>query len=279
MHTAASDRSSGQATGVWVPWILRIGTAACFIGHGALGVLRTEAWIPYFAVAGMGRERALALMPLVGTLDVAMGLLTLVRPIRAVVLYMAVWGLGTALLRPLAGEPVWEAVERAGNYGAPLALVLLGEGGSLRAWYGGGLRAALTPTRLQAVGWVLRLTTVLLLLGHGALQLLVCKPMFATQYAFLGLPGPASESVAGGVECLLALAVLLRPDCRLLLAAVAWKLATEALCPLTGSPFWVFIEHGGSYAAPLALALLAAARVRAGADIIPSPTSQPQAPA
>jgi hypothetical protein len=60
----------------------------------------------------------------------------------------------------------------------------------------------------------------------------------------------------GGFECLLALAVLLKPDHRLLLGVVVWKLATEALCPLTGSPCWVFVEHGGSYAAPLALSFL-----------------------
>jgi hypothetical protein len=28
------------------------------------------------------------------------------------------------------------------------------------------------------------------------------------------------------------------------------------LAPMAGSPVWVFIEHGGSYAAPLALAML-----------------------
>jgi hypothetical protein len=36
-----------------------------------------------------------------------------------------------------------------------------------------------------------------------------------------------------------------------------WKLATEVLSPIAGTQIWVFIEHGGSYAAPLALALIA----------------------
>jgi hypothetical protein len=54
----------------------------------------------------------------------------------------------------------------------------------------------------------------------------------------------------------LALAVLFRPDRRLLVGVLVWKLATEALCPMAGSPFWVFVEHGGSYVAPLALAVL-----------------------
>ncbi|MGQ0642327.1 MAG: hypothetical protein ACT4P6_16390 [Gemmatimonadaceae bacterium] len=38
---------------------------------------------------------------------------------------MAVWGLWTALLRPLSGEPFFDTIERAGNYGVPLALLLL----------------------------------------------------------------------------------------------------------------------------------------------------------
>jgi len=46
----------------------------------------------------------------------------------------------------------------------------------------------------------------------------------------------------------------------LLLLVAAWKLATEALFPLTGAPIWEFIERGGSYAAPLALAALMARR-------------------
>jgi hypothetical protein len=34
---------------------------------------------------------------------------------------MAVWGLLTATMRPLAGEPIWEFVERIPNWAIPLA--------------------------------------------------------------------------------------------------------------------------------------------------------------
>jgi hypothetical protein len=44
----------------------------------------------------------------------------------------------------------------------------------------------------------------------------------------------------------------------------AWKFATEALSPMAYSPVWGFIEHGGSNAAPLALALLGRAQRGAG---------------
>ena len=35
------------------------------------------------------------------------------------------WKVGTEALRPLAGEPIWEFIERSGSYAAPLALLAL----------------------------------------------------------------------------------------------------------------------------------------------------------
>ena len=92
--------------------------------------------------------------------------------------------------------------------------------------------------------------------GHALLGLWVRKPIFVGQYALLGLTGTWVEPLIGAFECVLALAVLIQPGVGLLLFVLAWKLATEALSPMAGSSIWVFIEHGGSYAAPLALALL-----------------------
>jgi hypothetical protein len=242
--------------------ILRAGLAACFIGHGALGLLGTASWTSYFAVVGIGRGTARGLMPFVGAFDITLGLSVLVCPISALVLYMAAWCLWTALLRPLAGESIWEAVERAGNYGVPLALFFLMKCGGAKTWLGGCIRARLDQSQCRRIGWILRMTTVLLLLGHGALGLIVRKSMFSAQYALLGLPGAAVESLVGGFECLLALAVLFKLGRQLLIGVVLWKLVTEALCPLAGSSFWVFVEHGGSYAAPLGLAFLLRAHAK-----------------
>jgi hypothetical protein len=36
-----------------------------------------------------------------------------------------VWKVGTEWLRPMAGEPLWEFIERGGSYAAPLALLVL----------------------------------------------------------------------------------------------------------------------------------------------------------
>jgi hypothetical protein len=257
MRVSAAFLPSGETTGSLPLWILRVGVAACFIGHGMLGVNQTAAWIPYFAVAGVGPAQAWDLMPWVGVFDVAMGLSVLFYPVRAIVAYMLVWAAWTALLRPLAGESFWEAIERAGNYGAPLALYLLFSGDSEKqVWFSRRLRDPRTEASGRTIARVLRLTTGLLLLGHGALNWIVLKPVFSAQYSMLGLPEPTAAPLIGVFECLLALAVLLTPNRWLLLAVVGWKLATEALYPMSGSPFWVLVEHGGSYAAPLALAFL-----------------------
>jgi hypothetical protein len=246
-------------------WVLRIGAAMEFIGHGALGLNGVAAWTSYFAVVGIPRETALHLMPLVGAFDVAMALTVLFRPMRGVILYMAAWGLWTALLRPLAGESAWEAVERTGNYGVLCALFLLARGGNLRSWF--HFQLVDMDGRLRSrIVWILRLTTILLLAGHGALNLLIRKPIFVTQYGMLGLHGAWVEPAVGTFELILALAVFLRPGFGLLLLVLAWKVATEALSPLAGSPIWVFIEHGGSYAAPLGLALLLRRREDSVAD-------------
>ena len=101
----------------------------CFIGHGAFGIITKPIWYNYFAVFGIGHDVAYRLMPLVGGIDILLGLALLLYPIRAIAAWLVVWGLITASLRPLSGEPFAEMIERAGNYGAPLALLLLAQAG------------------------------------------------------------------------------------------------------------------------------------------------------
>jgi hypothetical protein len=227
-----------------------------FVGHGALGISRVASWASYFAVIGLSQKTAFALMPIIGCMDIAFGIAVLIQPARSLLLYLAVWGLWTALLRPLAGESVWEAVERAGNFGAALALYLMASPQGSRSWIRRPSFATLSEVSLNQVRWTLRLTTSALLLGHGLLGLSVHKAMLGNQYAAVGIHTPWFESAVGALECGFALAVLIRPAFGLLLFVVAWKLSTEALAPLSGTPIWVFLEHGGSYAAPLALALI-----------------------
>ncbi len=106
-------------------WILRIAVAGEFIGHGVFALQQKQGWIKYFEAVGMSPEQALFWMPIIGVADIALALIVLARPIRVGLLWMALWGFWTALLRPLAGEPIWDFVERWANWGAPLAILLL----------------------------------------------------------------------------------------------------------------------------------------------------------
>jgi hypothetical protein len=168
---------------------------------------------------------------------------------------MTIWATWTALLRPLAGEPVFETLERAGNYGVPLALILLTAMPRSIRGLGQRLDSASNDERVltfarQALQW----STVLLLVGHGALGI-ANKAMLASHYAVLGLPADTTV-IVGWFEIALAITVAVRPMAGLLVFVCAWKLATEFLFVTAGASIWEFVERAGSYAAPLALALL-----------------------
>lgn len=253
---SASDIDADSA-GDLIPWILRIGVAGCFIGHGAFGIITKSAWLPYFGFAGIGEALAWNLMPLVGTMDIAMGLTALFWPCRALFLWAGMWATWTALLRPMTGEPFWEFLERAGNYGVPFAiLVVVGTGGPLFArlpmrW------GRLDDLRRQRLHLALRLTTVLLLVGHAGLGLFSRKAGLAEHYLAAGFSNASALVPAVGVfEFFLAAFVIAVPRPGLLVGVACWKLATESLFVVAGAPIWEVIERFGSYTAPLALATL-----------------------
>lgn len=255
-NSELASESSETSSETVIQWILRVGVAGCFIGHGAFGIITKSGWLPYFAVAGIGEETGWALMPWVGTMDIAMGILALVWPSRALLVWCAVWATWTAMLRPLAGEPFWEFLERAGNYGVPLSiLLLLGLKGS---WFGKlPSRWEITENNREALMWGLRVTTIVLLVGHAGLGLFTQKAGLAHHYSVFGLEDPARwVPIVGAFEfALAALAmVFFRPE--IFAGICIWKIGTESLFYFSGAPFWEVIERFGSYAAPLALAVL-----------------------
>lgn len=258
----APDRVTGVASRISWPgaleWTLRVGAFLCFVGHGAFGIITKQAWLPYFAVAHIGPETAYKLMPLIGAVDVTIGCLVLLSPRPAVVYWMTLWAVWTALLRPLAGESGWEAIERAGNYGVPLAMIVM-----LAPWRGIGgffglvsLRR-LTDPLLRRLKIVLVAVVALLLVGHGALGL-ESKAGLVTNYAALFPQDVAAQMTpfVGGAEIGLALVLVRWPSVPLALFVAVWKLAAESLFLAAGAPFWEIVERGGSYAAPVALAIV-----------------------
>ncbi len=236
-------------------WILRIGAALCFIGHGAFGFITKAAWLPYFGVMGIPERWAWKLMPVVGAVDVTAGMAMLFAPRGLPLVYMSVWALFTALLRPMAGESVLEALERAGNYGVPMALLAMTSmPRSIRALLDRRDGPSTDTITLGRVTIILRWTTVLLLGAHGLIGV-AGKATLVTHYAALGLPAGTTPFV-GWFEVALAVLIAVRPMPGLLLFVAAWKMATESLFIVAGAPLWEVVERGGSFAAPLALAAL-----------------------
>lgn len=259
MSFATTPASEHSAAGAALPWILRVGVAMCFIGHGAFGLITKQAWVPYFAVVGISESSAWKLMPWIGAMDVAIGFLAFIWPCRALFMWAAGWAVWTALLRPFAGQGWPEFFERAGNYGVPLAiLVAVGLRGSWFARLPEQWPELTEPVRRRVMR-VLRFAAATLLAGHAACALVLQKPGLAHHYEVFGVANPAGVMLAvGWFELGLAAAVLAIRSPGVLVFVCFWKLATELLFLTSGAvaPFFEVIERGGSYILPLALAYL-----------------------
>ena len=106
-----------------IEWILRIGVAGEFLGHGVLAFLGKADWIKWTEqLTGLDTATATTFMLVVGIVDILLAILVLFKPIKPILLWMAFWGFWTALVRPLVGLPVWDFIERFANWAAPLAL-------------------------------------------------------------------------------------------------------------------------------------------------------------
>jgi hypothetical protein len=270
-------------------YTLRIAVAMCFIGHGAFGIITKPIWCNYFAVFGIGHDTAYRLMPILGAFDILAGIGVLIYPVRAMPAWLVFWGAVTALLRPLSGEPFAEFIERAGNFGAPLALLILTSGmpgggrgeaetrerasragggatgsGEGRGQRGGLLQWLLTPLRpngqVTKKTWTtlalcLRIVAFLLLAGHGWLNVIGKKGLLG-QYTSIGITDPPRvATLIGWLEVLGGIMALVRPWRPLLLILLVWKMASELLYPHYELFEWV--ERGGSYGVLLALCFMA----------------------
>lgn len=106
-----------------IEWILRVGVAGEFIGHGLLAIGGKKDWVGWISqMTHVGNSTAAALLLLIGISDLILALIVLVRPIRWLLLWMAFWGFWTALVRPLVGVGWLDFIERFSNWAAPLAL-------------------------------------------------------------------------------------------------------------------------------------------------------------
>ncbi len=237
-----------------IHYTLRVAAAMCFIGHGAFGIITKAVWCNYFALFGIDKVHAYQLMPVLGTVDILMGLMLLFKPVRAIAAWLVIWGIITATCRPLSGEPFAEFIERAGNYGAPLALLVLAGGIKLNfKWLFSTMnpQEPVSEKSLARVKLILRFTVFLLLVGHGWLNL-IQKPGLLNQYTSLGFSNPVNVSLLAGIfEIMAAIAVLVKPVRPLIVVFIIWKMGTELFYPHFEIFEWV--ERGGSYGTLIAL--------------------------
>jgi hypothetical protein len=232
---------------------LRVASAMCFIGHGAFGIVTKFVWCNYFAVFGIGHVMAYRIMPSLGVLDISMGLLLLFYPARIIVLWLVLWGLITAALRPLSGEPLAEFLERAGNFGAPMALLLLcGTENKIPSWFEPiRLPEPYRSGQVRHTKYFLQGIAFLLLAGHGWLNL-AGKKALLSQYSSLGWSDTHNVAIVAGLtELAMAFIVLIRPSRYLLIIFIVWKMASELFYPQWEIFEW--IERGCSYGVLLAL--------------------------
>lgn len=238
-------------------FVLRLAVVMCFTGHGVFGILTKPVWANYFAVFGISHAMAFKLMPILGSVDVLLGLIVFIKPMRAIVLWLMIWGLITAALRPISGEPFAELIERAGNFGAPLTLLILSGG----VWTGfKDLFKPLDPNAktdaytLKRVTMILRIVVFLLLAGHGWLNMIGKKGLMS-EYTSLGLHNPVlTGQIVGAFEIIMGSLLLIKPLRPVIFALLIWKIASELFYPQWEAFEW--IERGGSYCTLLALWLV-----------------------
>ncbi len=266
--------SNQQSAAEKVHFLLRVGVLGCFVGHGIWGLLGKQGWLAFFHVFFVPDAAAVQWMPVVGAIDIAIGLCVFFVPMRAVLAWAAFWTLFTACLRPSAGMGMSEFFERAGNYGIPLAfLAMFPRPVTLRDWFE-PLRASAGVERLKHVRWILTGSIASLLIGHGGLAYFMQKASLLGHFASIGLTlTPGELQLFGLFEMALGVLVLVRPQWTgLMLFVLVYKLATESLHPIAGN--WIDIletlERMGDYVAPLAVIVLIrttpALRTAAAAD-------------
>lgn len=106
-----------------ISWILRIGVAGEFFGHGMLAINGKKDWIGWISqIINVDTSTAATLLLLIGISDVIVAAIVLIKPFRPVLLWAAFWGFWTALVRPLVGVGWLDFIERFANWAAPLAL-------------------------------------------------------------------------------------------------------------------------------------------------------------
>ena len=125
-----------------IEWILRVALFGEFLGHGIFALQLKSTFVgmlvAFFGFVGitLATNSANAIMYFIGALDVFTAILALIFPFRLLLAWASVWAFLTALARPIAGDPIWDFVERWANIGVPLALLYVrGFPKKMKEWF------------------------------------------------------------------------------------------------------------------------------------------------
>lgn len=105
-------------------FVLQLGLAATFLGHGILAILQNPSWLPFLLFWGMKIDLASTVIVIIGALDVVIAILLLAKPSKPLLYWCLFWTFATALMRPLTGSPIWDFIERGAFMAIPLFLIL-----------------------------------------------------------------------------------------------------------------------------------------------------------
>lgn len=112
-----------------IEWVLRVGVAGEFLGHGLLAIGGKKDWIGWMVqLIHVSNPTAVTLLLLVGISDLIVAAIVLLKPIRPVLLWATFWGFWTALVRPIVGVGWLDFIERFANWASPLALYYIVRG-------------------------------------------------------------------------------------------------------------------------------------------------------
>ena len=121
-----TERTIGPAESKMLDLTLRVAFFGEFFGHGVFAWQLKKRFLEMLeAMIGVSGETAEKLMRAIGAVDMAAAVLVLFYPVRIVLAGGTLWALATAIARPVAGDPIWDFVERWANVGVPLALLLV----------------------------------------------------------------------------------------------------------------------------------------------------------
>lgn len=238
---------------------LRFSILGCFVGHGFWGIVTKKGWLPFFKVFFINEPIAYSFMPLVGAMDILLGIILFIYPNRALLLWASFWTLFTAMLRPSASMGMSEFFERAGNYGVPILFFLLYSlpNSTEKLWERLKPLNSVSFQQANLIEWVSRISLFSLLAGHGGLAVFMQHPTLMKNMTGIGLPMTVENlQIFGIFEIVLAFFVLLVPRIRGLLVFVfLYKLGYELLFPIVGVPLDIFetIERMGDYVLPIIL--------------------------